>query len=81
MSSSLCTIPLLTSDDRINGLVFRREPLWKVSMNVRVRPTVRCTFDEEDNVLRVVVMEAVEDASDELVIYAFKVCIPLLCLH
>lgn len=46
-------------------------------MNVRVKPSVRCTFDEEDNVLRVVVMEAGgEDTPEELVIYAFKVCYP-----
>lgn len=72
---------LLNANERINAVVFRREPLWKVSMNVRVRPTVRCTFDEEDDVLRVAAMEAVEDASDELVIYAFKVCIPLLMFY
>ena len=61
-------------------LVFRREPLWKVSMNVRVRPTVRCTFDEEDSVLRVVLKETAENADgaletrpQELVIYALKV--------
>jgi len=58
-------------------LLFRREPLWKVSMNVRVRPTVRCTFDEEDNVLRIVLKEAVEHgdgahSAQELVIYALK---------
>jgi len=55
-------------------LLFRREPLWKVSMNVRVRPTVRCTFDKEDNVLRIVLKEAVEngDGAQELVVYALK---------
>lgn len=49
-------------------------------MNVRVRSTVRCTFDEEDNVLRVVLKEAVEYGDlaseakpQELVVYAFKV--------
>jgi hypothetical protein len=47
-------------------------------MNVRVRPTVRCTFDEEDNVLRIVLKEAVEHgdvshSAQELVIYALKV--------
>ena len=60
--------------------VFRREPLWKVSMNVRILPTIRCTFDDEDNVLRIVLKEAVEyndgspeTKSEELVVYAFKV--------
>lgn len=49
-------------------------------MNVRVRPTVRCTFDEEDNVLRIVLKEAVEYGDElpelrpqELVVYALKV--------
>lgn len=60
--------------------VFRREPLWKVSMNIRVQPTVRCTFDAEDNVLRIVLKEAVEHGDkpqearqQELVVYALKV--------
>lgn len=49
-------------------------------MNVRVQPAVRCTFDSEDNVLRIVLKEAVEhwDGSaatrpQELVVYALKV--------
>jgi hypothetical protein len=49
-------------------------------MNVRIRPTVRCTFDDEDNVLRIVLKEAVEyndgspeTKSEELVVYALKV--------
>jgi hypothetical protein len=51
-------------------------------MNVRVRPTVRCTFDEDDNVLRVVLMEAVEcedkeeTRAQQLVVYALKVRLP-----
>ncbi|KAF8815429.1 hypothetical protein BYT27DRAFT_7249222 [Phlegmacium glaucopus] len=45
-----------TLDERI---LFRREPLWKVSMNLRVQPTVRCSFVEEENVLRIVLKEAV----------------------
>jgi len=60
-------------------LLFRREPLWKVSMNVLVRPTVRCTFDEEDSVLRIILKEAVEYGDEavepkpqELVVYALK---------
>jgi hypothetical protein len=60
-------------------LLFRREPLWKVSMNVRVQRTVRCTYDAEDNVLRIVLKEAVEHGDElpttrpqELVVYALK---------
>ena len=40
-------------------LVFRREPLWKVSMNIRVHPTVRCSYVPEENVLRIVLKEAI----------------------
>ncbi|KAJ7777294.1 hypothetical protein B0H16DRAFT_1504939 [Mycena metata] len=62
-------------------LLFRREPLWKVSMNVRLQPTVRCTFDAQENVLRIALKE-LEDkwesgsgsatAAPQTVIYAFK---------
>jgi len=45
-----------TLDERI---LFRREPLWKVSMNIRVQPSVRCSFISEENVLRIVLKEAV----------------------
>ncbi|KAF8957138.1 hypothetical protein BDZ97DRAFT_122029 [Flammula alnicola] len=71
-----------TLEERI---LFRREPLWKVSMNVRVQPTVRCTFVPEENVLRFILKEAVEQAAgassestsatetkQEIVIYAVK---------
>lgn len=64
--------------------VFRREPLGKVSMNVSMGSTVRCSFDLEDSVLRIVLKEAVEDGNgaQELVIYAIKVsshCVPQRC--
>ena len=42
-----------------SDVVFRREPLWKVSMNIRVHPTVRCLFVADENVLRIVLKEAV----------------------
>ncbi|TCD67390.1 hypothetical protein EIP91_012425 [Steccherinum ochraceum] len=66
-----------TKDERI---VFRREPVWKVSMSVRLRPTVRCIFDEEHGVLRLTLKEKSEDTegdspkhNDEtVVIYAFR---------
>jgi hypothetical protein len=61
--------------------VFRREPLWKVSMNVRMHPTVRCTYEAEENVVRLILQELVEqpniaqeDRNKEIVVYALKVC-------
>ncbi|KAF9465611.1 hypothetical protein BDZ94DRAFT_1159842 [Collybia nuda] len=65
-----------TLDER---LLFRREPLWKVSMNVRMHPTVRCIFDEDENVLRLVLKEFIEEKDvpqsewkGEVVVYALK---------
>ncbi|KAF9563590.1 hypothetical protein CPC08DRAFT_721548 [Agrocybe pediades] len=68
-----------TKEQRI---LFRREPLWKVSMNVRIKPSVRCTYVPEENVIRLVLKETVtlDDGStnpneekSEVVIYALKV--------
>ncbi|TFK81435.1 hypothetical protein K466DRAFT_502138, partial [Polyporus arcularius HHB13444] len=54
-------------------LLFRREPIWKVSMNVRLRAAVRCSFDEAQGALRVMLKERVEDAQQEqLVMYVLK---------
>jgi hypothetical protein len=60
--------------------VFRREPLWQVSMNVRLHPLVRCSFDKEAHVLRLILREPIEKADvpaeqwpQELVIYVLKV--------
>ncbi|KAF9038675.1 hypothetical protein BJ165DRAFT_407225 [Panaeolus papilionaceus] len=62
-----------TSGQRI---LFRREPLLKISMNVRVGAAVRCTYTPEENVVRLVLKEAVESEGglekQELVIYAIK---------
>ncbi|KAF8075252.1 hypothetical protein FPV67DRAFT_624457 [Lyophyllum atratum] len=65
-----------TLDER---LLFRREPLWQVSMNVRMHPTIRCTFDAKENILRVILREAVvqkdasaQDAKREVTIYVLK---------
>ncbi|KAF9477066.1 hypothetical protein BDN70DRAFT_132445 [Pholiota conissans] len=65
-----------TGEERI---LFRREPLLKVSMNVRVQPTVRITFVPEENVLRCILKESISaaDAEDgvakqELAIYVIK---------
>ncbi|KAI0690976.1 hypothetical protein BC835DRAFT_1417457 [Cytidiella melzeri] len=54
-------------------LVFRREPVWKVSMSVRLRPSIRCSFDEEQGVLRITLKETDEESGDQhVVIYALK---------
>lgn len=53
-------------------------------MNVRVHPTVRCTFVPEENVVRLILKENVEPPSSgstegetklEVVIYAIKVSV------
>lgn len=60
-------------------VVFRREPLWQVSMNVRINHAARCAYDPEENVIRLTLKERVPSAkpedseSMELVIYALKV--------
>ena len=62
--------------------VFRREPIWKVSMSVRLRPAVRCSFDEAQGALRVTLKERAEDEQEEqLVIYALRVRIPCRVRH
>ncbi|KAI3600696.1 hypothetical protein WG66_014193 [Moniliophthora roreri] len=63
-------------------LLFRREPLWQVTMNALLRPSVRCTFDEEECILRVILAEAMNQEplgddlpaviNPELVVYAIK---------
>ncbi|KAG6879056.1 hypothetical protein C0992_005545 [Termitomyces sp. T32_za158] len=59
-----------TLDER---LLFRREPLWQVSLNIRLHPSIRCTFDANEHVLRILVTEPVESKDErEIVIYAFK---------
>lgn len=56
-------------------------------MSVRLQPAVRCTFDENECVLRVVLKEAQErgDAfsdlrKEDIVVYALKVCVLLSLL-
>lgn len=65
-----------TSEER---LVFRREPVWKVSMSVGLRPTTRCTFDETQNVLRITLKETIEQQGipaenwpQQVVVYALR---------
>ncbi|KAI8996491.1 hypothetical protein BD414DRAFT_478204 [Trametes punicea] len=55
-------------------ILFRREPVMKVSMNVRLGRLVRCSFDEAQGVLRVALKEPVEESQQEqIVVYAMKV--------
>lgn len=66
-----------TLDER---LLFRREPLWKISINARVNRSLRCSFDPTDNTLRIVTQEPRTDGFMtsacqeclEIVIYAMK---------
>lgn len=60
-----------TSSER---LLFRREPLWQASMNLRVNEGVRCAFDKEESVLRFTLKELIEGqkGDSEVVVYAFK---------
>ncbi|KAK0202339.1 hypothetical protein DFS33DRAFT_886513 [Desarmillaria ectypa] len=60
-------------------LLLRRDPLWQVTMNVRLTPAVKCIFDEEDLSLRVILAETiewedvpVEQWAHEVVVYALK---------
>jgi hypothetical protein len=68
-------IKVLTQSERTR-LLFRRDPLGQVSMNVALRPAVRCHYDAAENILRVVLMEQVavegKEPKDEVVIYALK---------
>lgn len=55
-------------------LVFRREPVWKVSMSVMLKPSTRCAFDEDQGILRITHMETIEGKKgSEIVVYALKV--------
>lgn len=68
-------IKVLTQDERTR-LLFRRDPLGQVSMNVALRSAVRCHYDAGESILRVVLMEQVaaegKEPKDEVVIYALK---------
>ncbi|KAJ3002913.1 hypothetical protein NUW54_g5591 [Trametes sanguinea] len=60
-------------DTRQERILFRREPVMKVSMNVRLQPLVRCTFDEAQGLLRVTLKEPIEGSQqDQVVVYAMK---------
>jgi hypothetical protein len=68
-------IKVLTQNERTR-LLFRRDPLGQVSMNVALRSAVRCHYDAGESILRVVLMEQVavegKEPKDEVVIYALK---------
>ncbi|KAF9224093.1 hypothetical protein BS17DRAFT_808377 [Gyrodon lividus] len=57
-------------------LLFRRDPLGQVSMNVGLCPTVRCHFDAAENILRVILMEEIvvdgKESKEDVVVYALK---------
>lgn len=56
-------------------LLFRRDPLGQVSMNVALRPAVRCHFDEAESILRVILKEQIivdKETKEDIVIYALK---------
>lgn len=56
-------------------LLFRRDPLGQVTMNVALRPTVRCHFDEAENILRVILKEQVttdKETKEDVIVYAIK---------
>ncbi|KAJ8079368.1 hypothetical protein PM082_021873 [Marasmius tenuissimus] len=71
-------IKLLSSRDRNSPrerLIFRREPLWQVMMNTRLFSAVRCTFEEEECILRVILAESLvtsQKEKKEIVVYALK---------
>jgi hypothetical protein len=49
-------------------------------MNVSIKTGLRCSFDEEQNIIRVVHAEPIDKSEStekmEVVIYAIKVCAP-----
>ncbi|KAH9940750.1 uncharacterized protein BXZ73DRAFT_98581 [Epithele typhae] len=54
-------------------ILFRREPVWKVTMSVRLRPAVRCSFEEVQGALRVALKEPIEGTQEEqFVIYVLR---------
>ncbi|KAI0766159.1 hypothetical protein BD413DRAFT_156647 [Trametes elegans] len=59
-------------------ILFRRELVLKVSMNVRLHPVVRCSLDDTQGLLRIVLKEPVADSAQEqqVVVYALKVRLP-----
>ncbi|KAL1751003.1 hypothetical protein FB107DRAFT_251759 [Schizophyllum commune] len=53
-------------------LLFRRDPLFQVAMNVRVQEGMRCIYDAKDRVVRIVTREPSSEGTPEIVIYAMK---------
>ncbi|PBK60641.1 hypothetical protein ARMSODRAFT_723191 [Armillaria solidipes] len=79
-SGMLGHVKLLSNKTSENQrLLLRRDPLWQVTMNVRLTPAVKCIFDEEDLSLRVILAETIERDDvpveqwvHEVVVYALK---------
>ncbi|KAK0215829.1 hypothetical protein EDD85DRAFT_962616 [Armillaria nabsnona] len=79
-SGMLGHVKLLSNKTSENQrLLLRRDPLWQVTMNVRLTPAVKCIFDEEELSLRVILAETieredvpVEQWAHEVVVYALK---------
>ncbi|PBL00020.1 hypothetical protein ARMGADRAFT_527398 [Armillaria gallica] len=79
-SGMLGHVKLLSNKTSENQrLLLRRDPLWQVTMNVRLTPAVKCIFDEEELSLRVILAEIieredvpVEQWAHEVVVYALK---------
>ncbi|KAF8891423.1 hypothetical protein CPB85DRAFT_1257814 [Mucidula mucida] len=74
---------LISRQKETKRILFRREPLWQVTMNLRLTAHIKCSFDDEDGVLRVVCLEDQEPEQcsadldkkqtlKEVVVYAFK---------
>ncbi|KAI0074487.1 hypothetical protein K474DRAFT_1665323 [Panus rudis PR-1116 ss-1] len=69
-------------ETKARRLVFRREPVWKVSMSVRLGPAVLCSLDENQGILRVTLKEAIsqetappasaQPSSQQVVVYAMR---------
>ncbi|KAJ7591407.1 hypothetical protein C8J56DRAFT_562161 [Mycena floridula] len=73
-SGMLGHVKVLSSkkDDK-KRLVFRREPLWKISMNIAIQPTVLCSFDAEECILRIILKEnGDQEGVQDVMVYALK---------
>ncbi|KAL1740905.1 hypothetical protein HDZ31DRAFT_67455 [Schizophyllum fasciatum] len=53
-------------------LLFRRDPLWQVTMNVRVQENMRCAYDAQERVVRIVARHLSDEGVPEIVVYAMK---------
>ncbi|KAJ3931463.1 MAG: hypothetical protein NXY57DRAFT_212677 [Lentinula lateritia] len=59
----------------VERLLFRRKPLRKVSMNIRLQPAVRCTFNPQECILRLLLAESSKSKASGttgIIVYALK---------